>query len=177
MIFDDKSNVFFTDSGPIGETTLSNPKGSVFCVDGPEQLLRPLAYECLAHPSGLALSKDQQLLYVSETMANRVLRFAQSPPGSFHMSVFHQFSGRLGPTALATHPDTGNLYAAHSDFGGLEAATGEIVVLSPAGKQLRVLSIPAVEITGIAIQSDTGSTRLIVTEAGNGNVYTVEDKL
>merc|ERR1711990_335729 len=27
MIFDDKNNVYFTDSGPLGESTLGNPKG------------------------------------------------------------------------------------------------------------------------------------------------------
>merc|ERR1712196_472940 len=30
MVFDDKSNVYFTDSGPLGESTLSKPSGSVF---------------------------------------------------------------------------------------------------------------------------------------------------
>ena len=32
----------------------------------------------------------RQIVYVCETMANRVLRFVQSPPGVFHMSVFKQ---------------------------------------------------------------------------------------
>merc|ERR1712166_451339 len=179
MIFDSSSNVYFTDSGPIGETTLAKPRGSVFCVDGPQQLLRPLAYECLAHPSGVALSKDEQQLFVCETMANRVLRFAQSPPGSFHMSVFHQMSGRLGPTAIACHPDTGNLYVAHSDFSGVVGGGGEIAVLSSTGTRLRGISIPAAEITGLAIEKsgDSGVIKLVVTEAGEGNVYCVEDRL
>merc|ERR1712166_1343468 len=177
MIFDSSSNVYFTDSGPIGETTLAKPRGSVFCVDGPQQLLRPLAYECLAHPSGVALSKDEQQLFVCETMANRVLRFAQSPPGSFHMSVFHQMSGRLGPTAIACHPDTGNLYVAHSDFAGVEGATGEIVVLSAQGQKLRVLAVPAAEISGIAIgKDDDGAVELVVTEVANGTIFKIPDK-
>jgi len=179
MVFDDQSNVFFTDSGPLGETSLSNPKGSVFCVDGPQQLLRPLAYECLAHPCGITLSGDQQTLFVAETMANRVLRFAQSPPGSFHMSVFHQFSGRLGPTAVACDGNTGNLYVAHSDFGSVEGATGEIVVLSPTGEKLRSIPIPSPEVNGLSIEKseDPSVVKLAVTEAAKGTLYTVIDSV
>jgi hypothetical protein len=50
-------------------------------------------------------------------MANRVLRFVQRPAGVYHSSVFHQFSGRLGPSALAVDAD-GNLYVARYDFSG-----------------------------------------------------------
>jgi len=178
MAFDDKNNVFFTDSGPMGETTLANPKGSVFIVDGPQQLLRPLAHECLAHPSGIALNSDQQIVYVSETMANRLLRFAQSPSGVYHMSVFCQFSGRLGPTALACDPKTGNLYVARFDFSSV-AKEGMITVLSPDAKELRNIAVPAAEVTGIAIdsaRSAEGPLTLVVTEASTGALYRVVDE-
>ena len=146
-------------------------------MDGPQQLLRPLAHECLAHPAGLALSADQQVVYVSETMANRVLRFAQSPPGVFHMSVFCQFSGLLGPTALACDTKTGNLYVARYDFKAC-ADEGMIVVLSPKGEELRTLSVPAPEVTGIVIENsgETGEVSLLVTEATTGALYRIADK-
>jgi len=176
MLFDDKNNVYFTDSGPLGETSLSNPMGSVYVVDGPQQLLRPLAHECLAHPAGLALSPDQQVLYVAETMNNRVLRFVQSPPGVFHMSVFYQFSGLLGPTALACDPNTGNLYVARFDFKAC-AEEGTIAVISSKGELLRTLSVPAPEVTGIVIenQKQTGPVSLLVTEATTGTLYRIAD--
>jgi len=177
MVFDNKNNVYFTDSGPLGESTLSHPMGSVFVVDGPQQLLRPLAHECLAHPAGLALSPDQQVVYVAETLANRVLRFAQSPPGVFHMSVFHQFSGLLGPSALACDPKTGNLYVARYDFKSV-AAEGTISVLSPKGVELRTLSVPAPEITGIVIEPNresAGGVPLVITEASTGAPYRLVD--
>merc|ERR1711934_1092438 len=176
MVFDNKNNVYFTDSGPLGESTLSHPMGSVFVVDGPQQLLRPLAHECLAHPAGLALSPDQQVVYVAETLANRVLRFAQSPPGVFHMSVFHQFSGLLGPSALACDPKTGNLYVARYDFKSV-AAEGTISVLSPKGVELRTLSVPAPEITGIVIEpaKEGGGVSLVITEASTGAPYRIAD--
>jgi len=176
MVFDDKNNVYFTDSGPLGETTLAQPMGSVYVVDGPQQLLRPLAHECLAHPSGLALSADQQIVYVAETMANRVLRFSQSPPGVFHMSVFFQFAGMLGPTSIACDAKTGNLYVARYDFAAC-ADEGGIAVLSPKGVLLRTLSVPAPEVTGLTIENkgETGPVKLLVTEASTGALYRVQD--
>ncbi|CAK4706937.1 unnamed protein product [Aphanomyces euteiches] len=51
--------LYFTDSGPFGETTLAEPRGSVFCIaPSPSggQVLKPLALECLAHPCGIAAS-------------------------------------------------------------------------------------------------------------------------
>lgn len=121
IIFDSSGTMYFTDSGPMGETTIQKPLGSVFAItdEGDEggTLLQPLAYECLAHPCGLALSPNEDVLYVAETMKNRILRFVQKPMGVYHMSVFHQFSGGFGPTALAC--DKKYLYVAHFDFAGI----------------------------------------------------------
>jgi len=178
MIFDDKNNVYFTDSGPLGESTLGNPKGSVYVVDGPQQLLRPLVLNCLAHPSGLALSPNQEIVYVCETMANRVLRFVQSPPGVFHMSVFCQFSGLLGPTAIACDIKTGNLYVARFDFKDV-SSDGVISVLSDKGQELRTLNVPGAEVTGLIIDNarETGPVSLIVTEASTGSIYRLVDEV
>jgi len=176
MVFDDKNNVYFTDSGPLGETTLADPKGSVYVVDGEHQLLRPLVLNCLAHPSGLTLSPNQQIVYVAETMANRILRFVQNPTGVFHMSVFHQFSGLLGPTSLCCDLKTGNLYVARFDFKDC-SDKGLISVLSPKGQELRTLEVPAAEVTGLVIENAGASSpvSLIVTEASSGAIYRIVD--
>jgi hypothetical protein len=55
--------------------------------------------------------------FVAETMQNRVLRFYQQPLGVYHGSVFYQFNGGVGPTAL-TMDDSGNLIVAHADIRG-----------------------------------------------------------
>jgi hypothetical protein len=55
--------------------------------------------------------------FVAETMQNRVLRFYQQPIGVYHGSVFYQFNGGVGPTAL-TMDDSGNLIVAHADIRG-----------------------------------------------------------
>ncbi|EKX52170.1 hypothetical protein GUITHDRAFT_102072 [Guillardia theta CCMP2712] len=109
LCFDSNGTLFFTDSGPMGDTSLSNPKGSVFCVSSEDQLLKPLAVNCLAHPSGIAVSPDGSCVYVAETMANRILRFIRRPTGVYMCSVFHTFSGGFGPTSLACDSKS-NLY-------------------------------------------------------------------
>eukprot|EP00658_Telonema_sp_P-2_P085202 TRINITY_DN9665_c0_g1_i9.p1 TRINITY_DN9665_c0_g1~~TRINITY_DN9665_c0_g1_i9.p1 ORF type:complete len:108 (+),score=15.20 TRINITY_DN9665_c0_g1_i9:203-526(+) len=89
---------------------------------------------------------------------------------------FHQFSGKLGPTALACDTATGNLYVAHSDFASVQHATGEVVVLAPSGEKLRGISIESAEITGLAIrQSDEPSVIKLVVTTATGKIYDVVD--
>jgi len=38
-------------------------------------LVRPLAHNCLSFPSGIALSKNEKIIFVSETSKNRIIRF------------------------------------------------------------------------------------------------------
>lgn len=105
MVLSEKNNsLFFTDSGPLGETNLENPTGSVYAIDLAVSMLKPIIYGKLAHPCGLALAPNENILYVAETLMNRVLRVVIHSSGVYHTSVFHQFSGRLGPTALACSP-------------------------------------------------------------------------
>lgn len=147
MAFDAEGNLFFTDSGPMGETSLGKPKGSVFCVEVADQLLKPLALECLAHPCGVAVSADGRLVYVAEMMANRILRFVKQKNGVFLSSVFHQFSGGFGPSSLCCYrdPTTGQeyLFVARFDFAPDGTATtadgnagpvGTIAVLKDNGE-------------------------------------------
>lgn len=75
MILSVKNNMlYFTDSGPMGETSLDNPKGSVFAIDLTVSMLKPILVNKLAHPSGIALNADENIIYVAETYKNRVLR-------------------------------------------------------------------------------------------------------
>jgi hypothetical protein len=57
MILSEKNNcLFFTDSGPLGETSIESPVGSVFAIDLSVSMLKPIIDSKLAHPCGLALS-------------------------------------------------------------------------------------------------------------------------
>lgn len=150
MILSEKNNaLFFTDSGPLGETSLESPCGSVFAIDLSVSMLKPVIYNKLAYPCGLAMSNDENILYVAETYMNRILRIVCHSSGVYHTNVFHQFSGRLGPTALAMHPN-GNLYVARYDFSEC-SKNGVISVLNENGdvvNELQVAECP--EITGLS---------------------------
>lgn len=141
MILSEKNNaLFFTDSGPLGETSLENPGGSVFAIDLGVSMLKPVIYNKLAYPSGLAISLEENVLYVSETYANRILRIVIHSSGVYHTSVFHQFSGRLGPTALAIHPESGHLYAARYDFTEC-SKNGLLSILNENGELVSELQV------------------------------------
>lgn len=104
MILSEKNNsLFFTDSGPLGETSIESPQGSIFAIDLSVSMLKPIIDGKLAHPSGLAMSNDESMIYVAETGLNRILRIVCHSSGVYHTSVFHQFAGRFGPTSLAMH--------------------------------------------------------------------------
>lgn len=159
--------LYFTDSGPFGETSLQNPRGSVFAISPSTQLLIPLCLHTLAHPCGLALSPDEKNIYVAETAMNRVLRFSQHPPGVFHCSVFYQLSGRFGPTALAVS-NSGEIFVAHFDFAD-NAESGKILVLDPEGEVTAILSVPGPEITGLCLNPD--QRYLFIAEKSTTSVY------
>jgi hypothetical protein len=135
MFLSEKTNsLFFTDSGPLGESSLENPSGSLFVIDLHVSMLKPIIYGSLAHPAGLAMNQDQSILYVS---------------GVFHTSVFHQFSGRLGPTALAMNIQKKELFVARYDFAET-SKDGLITVLNEQGdfdRDLLVKDYP--ELTGL----------------------------
>lgn len=149
MILSEKNNsLFFTDSGPLGETSIESPLGSVFAIDLSVSMLKPIIDGKLAHPSGLAMSNDETQIYVAETGLNRILRIVCHSSGVYHTSVFHQFSGRFGPTALAMHQD-GRLFVARFDFTE-SSKHGVISILNQDGQveeEQQVLECP--EITGL----------------------------
>jgi len=68
LFFSEKNNcLFFTDSGPLGETSIESPCGSVFAIDLGVSMLKPIIDGKLAHPSGIAMNVDENIIYVSET--------------------------------------------------------------------------------------------------------------
>jgi sugar lactone lactonase YvrE len=160
--------VFFTDAGPEGDTGLHNPVGSVFMVTGggagggagvggaeggagagggggggaPRQL-RPLALRCLAQPTGVALAPGGGALFVAEAAANRLLRFTQRPQGVWHAAVFFQFSGRLGPSAIAVDGSRELLYVARPEAAD-QGGSSVIAVLNLGGELLKEFEVPGV---------------------------------
>mmetsp|Transcript_71776 Transcript_71776/g.162894 ORF Transcript_71776/g.162894 Transcript_71776/m.162894 type:complete len:288 (-) Transcript_71776:122-985(-) len=159
--------LYFTDSGPFGETSLQNPRGSVFAINPNTQLLIPLCLNTLAHPCGVSLSPDEKNIYVAETAMNRILRFSQHPPGVFHCSVFHQLAGRFGPTAMAVS-GSGDIFVAHFDFVE-NTENGRIVVINPDGEVTGFIAVPGPEITGLCITPD--QRYLVIAERSSTTLY------
>lgn len=69
--------IFFTDSGPFGETAIDNCKGSLLMADLENLIAKPIALYCLSYPTGLCIGNDEKTIYLCETGKNRVLRFVQ----------------------------------------------------------------------------------------------------
>ena len=80
-------------------------------------------------------------------MKNRILRFIQKPRGVFHVTVFHQYQGGFGPSAIAC-TSTGDLYVARSDpVSVLKEST--ISVIGEDGKEKNSLKIQASDIRSL----------------------------
>ena len=167
---DKTGSVFFTDSGPVGETGLSSPTGSVFCiVNSPSggQMLKPISLGNLAYPAGVAV--DGKFIYVAEMMANRIIRYYEKPEGVYHGSVFYQFSGGVGPSCICCDA-LGNIYVGHYEIkeSGQE---GRVFEISKSGKLASMIQTPnAPEISGIAYWDNT----IYITERSSGSVFRVE---
>ena len=173
MVLSEKNNsLFFTDSGPLGESNLESPSGSIFAIDLSVSMLKPIIYGKLAHPSGLALSPNENVLYVAETLMNRVLRVVLHSSGVYHTSVFHQFQGRLGPTALAVSPQ-GQVYVSRFDFTEVNK-NGLISILSDTGELEEELVVhDCAELTGLffsKVQEDI----LYATESSTNSLLKIQ---
>eukprot|EP00825_Cyclidium_porcatum_P023742 TRINITY_DN2629_c0_g1_i5.p1 TRINITY_DN2629_c0_g1~~TRINITY_DN2629_c0_g1_i5.p1 ORF type:complete len:227 (+),score=29.54 TRINITY_DN2629_c0_g1_i5:269-949(+) len=152
VISDSLNSLFFTDSGPFCETSIENPKGSVFMIDLDDSIIRPLALNCLAYPSGLALSNDEKILYVCETCKNRVLRFVLTSQGIYYFSTYIQFSGKFGPISCAVS-QSDLLYVARFEFSTI-SDEGCISVVNTQGEiKLNIPITGAPEITGITFSN------------------------
>jgi sugar lactone lactonase YvrE len=174
MVLSEKNNLlFFTDSGPLGESSLESPCGSIFAIDLSVSMLKPVIFGKLAHPSGVALSPSENTLYVCETLKNRVLRVVIHSSGVYHTSVFHQFSGRLGPTAIAVSP-SGHLYVARYDFTECSKQGVISVINSETGACEQELTVQdSAEITGLffsRVQEDI----LYATESSSNSLLKIQ---
>jgi sugar lactone lactonase YvrE len=130
-------------------------------------MLKPLALNCLAYPTGLALSQDESMIYVCEMSTNRLLRFFQKPTGVFHYSVFYQFSGGVGPTCAAVDKYD-RIYVGHLDVG---TDSGKISEIDREGNLVREIRVPGASITGLTITPS--SDFLIVAESTTSSIIRI----
>lgn len=83
--------------------------------------------------------------------------------------VFHQFAGRLGPSAIVCdHGRGGLIYVARPEMPEL-SDKALVSILTPEGALVRELEVPGPEVTGLALSPD--GTHLYITEATGNAVY------
>ena len=112
------------------------------------------------------MNADQNIIYVAETLKNRILRVIMHSSGAYYTSVFHQFSGGLGPSAITIDSKTGNLYVARFDHHE-NKTDGMVTVITIEGEVLSNLIVRSFpEITGLCFDSRPGKTdNLYATES------------
>ena len=109
---------------------------------------------------------------------NRILRLKLNEDGIYITSVFYQFNGWIGPSAL-TVDENGNLYVARYEYSPVEfegelEADGLISVINKDGIMIGELSLPELpEITGLYI-SPKKRENLYVTERNSTDVFIIK---
>ena len=108
---------------------------------------------------------------------NRIVRMRQNEDGIFHSSVFYQFNGRLGPTAL-TVDDKGHLFIARMEYAlndeNENQTDGLICALDKEGTLLGELILSRCpEITGIHIPQKKKESLLFTQKKAPG-VYKIK---
>ena len=170
IVLDNSGNIFFTDSGPLGETGLHNPSGSLFMISGGNStnnmmMLKPISLENLAYPSDIALSNNGKMIYVTEMSTNRLLRFFQKPDGVYHGHVLYQNQGGVGPSCVTVDPMNGNIYVGIYDIKE-SSDEGCVLLLDKTGRLIKTIITKGAEISGLAINKGI----LYVTEASTGSI-------
>lgn len=152
LTLDEHGGFYFTDPGGSREA----PIGTVHYVDRSGRTF--LSAGGLRVPNGLVADPARRILYVAETVPNRILKFKILSPGKLGpMEVLAVLPSREGheaaPDGLALDP-AGRIYAAH-------LGTGNVLVLDPRGKLLHTWTTGMYDVSNLVF--DRGSARLFVT--------------
>lgn len=157
LVFDRDGALYFTDPG-LGAKMVP---GAVFRWR-PEGELSLLTSGQL-YPNGLALNAAEDALFVAETGANRISRFAIRGDGTLgRAKVFAQFEGGDGPDGIGFDIE-GNLYVTHR-------GTGVVIVLDTMGETIARLPAGGSLPSNLAFRGDA----LYVTEDETGAVYRLD---
>jgi len=127
IVFDSKGGIYFTHY--IGD--LFNPIGGVYYLE-PDLLTVTPVLENMRAPNGVALSKDENILWVTETVTGNIIRHDLSNMG--HTCMVYHLDGYCGCDSCSIDDDD-NLYVAH-------LYAGRVVVLNPNGFPIAQILLP-----------------------------------
>ena len=129
-------------------------------------------------PNGLVADFDRKVLYVAESVPNRVLRFQILAPGKLGaMEIFANLPRREGHDAIPdgiTIDTRGNVYVAH-------LGTGHVLVLNPKGRLVQTLNGGNYDVSNLAF-GGRDMSQLFVTgsithrKTGEGRVFRLDLK-
>lgn len=88
---------------------------SLYCLDLDTKIVKPILNKCLSHCSDICYDHINKAIYICEPFANRITKAQIHKSGIIFTTIFHQFSGRLGPTSVAVD-EFGNIYVSRFEF-------------------------------------------------------------
>ncbi|GAB4315070.1 MAG: SMP-30/gluconolactonase/LRE family protein [Candidatus Sumerlaeia bacterium] len=154
VALDAEGNIFFTD--PRWGARPDDLQG-IYCL--PSSGTLRLAARLDHQPNGVALSPDQQWLFVARSGAHDIWRFRRIPGGRLTDGA------RWATLEPGAEPDgmtidsRGNLYVA-------QAGNNKLAVIGADGTVQRLIPLPCPFPTNCAFQGGTNDTRLFVTHGG-----------
>jgi gluconolactonase len=157
---DARGGVYFTGSGYAGA-----PSGKVFYIGGDRHVTK--VADGIAFANGVAVSVDGQTLFVGETPANRILRFAIGANG---MLSDRQTFVNLGDLVAGGAPDGLRIDKHGNLFVALYRGQG-FAVIGPDARLVAQVRLPAAHHTNLAISPDGLSVYATAVDDGPGGDY------
>ncbi|HVZ15348.1 MAG TPA: SMP-30/gluconolactonase/LRE family protein [Bauldia sp.] len=162
LVFANNGDIYFTDQG---RSDLKSPHGRVYRLTARGSL--EVVFDGLAAPNGLALNKQQTMLYVAVTCANQILGVViehGDAIGKAYVTV-QMLGGPRGPDGMAVDEE-GNIVAVAAGFG-------TVWMFSRFGEPLyRIKSCTGLRTTNVAYGGPDRST-LYITEGEAGAILQV----
>lgn len=173
----DENVIYFCDSGNFETASMCPFDCALYSIDLETRVLKQIMNN-LSFVSDICYDGMNSCIYIAETFMNRILRLKQNDNGIYISSVFYQFSGRIGPSALALD-ENGNLFVARFEYSPVDLemeseADGIISVINKEGLQIGELTLPELpEITGLYI-SPKKRENLYVTERNSTGIFRIK---
>lgn len=147
IVFDRQGGFWFTDAGKARDREMD--RGGIYYAKTDGSLIAEVVYPMFA-PNGIALSANEDRLYVSETHTGRLWSFELDGPGKIHKKPFPSPNGG---TLLAGLPGLQMMDSLAVDAAGNVCVAilfnGGIAVISPEGDVIRHVALPDVFTTNI----------------------------
>ena len=122
----------------------------------------------------MKVDEEEKILLVCEMGENRILKYLLNENLSGNFTVFHQFMGRFGPSAIHCH--NAKFYVSLYEFNDL-GGNGLIAVLNQNGEVTERLALETGgEISGVCIYEEEESEEEFMLISEGCNIYRVPMK-